>query len=96
MILLNANACLCDYDGGMGKFEMKLAQPVDELVSVSITLLGRAVTKEHIFELMERVKMIEFAVGRLFVCKGVYECTDQLSRIFGEILACSPLNLTLR
>ena len=71
---------------------MKLAQPVDEPVSIPIAVLGGVGTKEHIFELMEQVKMIGFAAGRLYVCKGVYECTDQPSRIFGEISDRALLN----
>ena len=69
----------------MRKYEMKLAQPVGETVRVPVSVLRGAGTKEHIFQLMEQVKMIDFVAGRLFVCKGVYECTDQLSCIFGEI-----------
>ena len=62
-----------DNDGVMKGYDIKLAQQVRDLVSIPITVLGGAGTKEHIFKLMEHFKVIGAAAGSLFVFKGVYK-----------------------
>jgi imidazole glycerol-phosphate synthase subunit HisF len=62
-----------DNDGVMKGYDMKLAQLVRDSVSIPITVLGGAGTKEHIFELVDQFKVIGAAAGSLFVFKGVYK-----------------------
>jgi cyclase len=62
-----------DNDGVMKGYDMKLAQKVRELVSIPITVLGGAGTKEHIFELVDQFKVIGAAAGSLFIFKGAYK-----------------------
>lgn len=62
-----------DNDGVMKGYDIKLAQRVRDLVSIPITILGGAGTKEHIFELVDQFKVIGAAAGSLFVFKGVYK-----------------------
>ena len=62
-----------DNDGLMKGYDMKLAQMVRDQVSIPITVLGGAGSKEHIFELVDRFKVIGAAAGSLFVFKGVYK-----------------------
>ena len=62
-----------DNDGLMKGYDMKLAQMVRDQVSIPITVLGGAGSKGHIFELVDRFKVIGAAAGSLFVFKGVYK-----------------------
>ena len=62
-----------DNDGLMQGYNMKLAQMVRDQVSIPITVLGGAGSKDHIFELVDRFKVIGAAAGSLFVFKGVYK-----------------------
>lgn len=62
-----------DNDGMMNGYDMKLVQKIRDLVSIPITVLGGAGTKEHIFELVDQFKVIGAAAGSLFVFKGVYK-----------------------
>lgn len=62
-----------DNDGVMKGYDIKLAQRVRDMVSIPITVLGGAGTKEHIFELVDQFKVIGAAAGSLFVFKGVYK-----------------------
>ena len=62
-----------DNDGLMKGYDIKLAQMVRDQVSIPITVLGGAGSKEHIFELVDRFKVIGAAAGSLFVFKGVYK-----------------------
>lgn len=62
-----------DNDGLMKGYDMKLAQMVRDQVSIPITVLGGAGSKRHIFELVDRFKVIGAAAGSLFVFKGVHK-----------------------
>ena len=62
-----------DNDGVMKGYDLNLIKKVREAVSIPITTLGGAGSKEHIFELVNRFKIIGAAAGSLFVFKGVYK-----------------------
>lgn len=62
-----------DNDGVMKGYDMKLAQRVRDRVSIPMTVLGGAGSKDHIFELVDQFKVIGAAAGSLFVFKGVYK-----------------------
>jgi cyclase len=62
-----------DNDGVMKGYDLTLIKKVREAVSIPITALGGAGSKEHIFELVNRFKIIGAAAGSLFVFKGIYK-----------------------
>jgi len=62
-----------DNDGLMKGYDMKLAQMARDQVSIPITMLGGAGSKQHIFDLVHKFKVIGAAAGSLFVFKGVYK-----------------------
>ena len=62
-----------DNDGLMKGYDMKLAQMARDQVSIPITMLGGAGSKQHIFDLVDKFKVIGAAAGSLFVFKGVYK-----------------------
>lgn len=62
-----------DNDGNMTGYDLKLAEKTREAVSVPITVLGGAGSKDDILGLVDRFKVIGAAAGSLFVFKGVYK-----------------------
>ena len=62
-----------DNDGIMTGYDLKLAEKTREAVSVPITVLGGAGSKNDILGLVDRFKVIGAAAGSLFVFKGVYK-----------------------
>jgi len=68
-ILINS----IDNDGMMKGYDLKLAEKVREAVSVPITILGGAGSKQDVFDLINHFKVIGASAGSLFVFKGVYK-----------------------
>lgn len=62
-----------DHDGAMKGYDLKLVKEVRDIVSIPITALGGAGSKDHIFELVNQFKIIGAAAGSLFVFKGIYK-----------------------
>lgn len=62
-----------DNDGVMKGYDLKLVERTREAVSVPITVLGGAGSKDDILGLVDRFKVIGAAAGSLFVFKGVYK-----------------------
>ena len=62
-----------DNDGAMKGYDLNLAEMVRDAVSLPITVLGGAGSKDDIFRLVDRFKVIGAAAGSLFVFKGVYK-----------------------
>lgn len=62
-----------DNDGVMKGYDLSLVEKVYNTVNIPITVIGGAGSKDHIFELIDRYKIIGAAAGSLFVFKGIYK-----------------------
>lgn len=62
-----------DNDGVMKGYDLNLVKKVKEAVNIPGSVLGGAGTKEHIFELINRFKIIGAAAGSLFIFKGIHK-----------------------
>lgn len=61
-----------DRDGMMGGFDLDLAKMVRDAISLPVTFIGGAGTKEHLQDLIEAVGVVGAGAGSMFVFRGTY------------------------
>ena len=61
-----------DRDGSMQGYDLKLVEQIRNAVSVPVTALGGAGSREHISQLVEHFGVIGASAGSIFVFKGKY------------------------